>query len=262
MPGSKRSRRRRLESAVAYVQQRYGQDALRRGQAQVSIPHVSTGFPALDAILGIGGIPCGRLSLFSGMPTSGKRTLAALTLAEAQRGNKAQVGYVDVSQTCDADYLARCGIDLRRLLVGRPADSREALDMLVTLSEERELSAVVFDGWTALAPDDATRRSAAAVLDSLAPRLARSSVALIVLDEPPSLWRGLVSALMGDPADQALGQLAALHLSFSRERWLSLGPDVRGYGVQVEVRKNKFGPAGQKVVLEIRFNGKVQGNGL
>lgn len=263
MPGDQQSRKRRLESAVGYIHERWGPDALRRGRADgAAVPHISTGFPALDAALGTGGLPRGRLSVLSGAPTSGKRTLAALVMAQAQRGNRRLAAWIDLAQTCDADYLARCGVDLGRLLVGRPGDGREALDMLVTLGERSELAVVVFDGWGALASDASTRQYAAAALDGLAPRLAHSRAALLVLDEPPPLLQGLVAAIAGDPADQALGQQCAVRLALSRERWISLGPDVRGYQIQVQIQKNKLGPAGGAVRLEIRFNGTVRGEGL
>src|SRR5512140_1807141 len=71
MASSKRPRKRRLESAVAYIHERWGPDAIRQGQARAHVAHVSTGFPELDAATGTGGIPRGRLSVLSGTPTSG-----------------------------------------------------------------------------------------------------------------------------------------------------------------------------------------------
>ena len=87
-------------------------------------------------------------------------------------------------------------------------------------------------------------------------------IACLVLDEPPSLGQGLLASLAGDPAAQALAHHAAVRLALTRERWHTLGPDVRGYQVQVQVQKNKLGPSGQRVTIDIRFNGTVRGNGL
>ena len=114
----------------------------------------------------------------------------------------------------------------------------------------------------ALGQDATTCRYAAGVLDDVAGRLARSGVACLVLDEPPSLVQGLLASLAGDPASQALAHHAAVRLALTRERWHTLGPDVRGYQVQVRVDKNRFGPSGQRVTLDIRFNGTVRGDGL
>ncbi len=258
----KSSRQQRLDHTITVIQQRHGPAALRQGVSPAPIPHLPTGFPDLDAALGIGGLPRGRLTLLTGAPTSGKRTLAALVLARAQAPGRHPVAYLDLHHACDADYLARCGIDLAHLLVARPTDSRQALDMLLHLTAEPAWAACVFDPWSALAPDAATRRYAAGVLDAVAGRLARSGATCLVLDEPPALAQRLLASLTGDPASQALAHHAALHLALTRERWHTLGPDVRGYQVQVQVHKNKLGPSGQRVSLDIRFNGTVRGDGL
>jgi recombination protein RecA len=273
MPGRKRARTRRLESTVAYIQHRWGAEAIRRGAgAPESVVCVPTGFAALDAALGIGGLPRGRLSLLAGAPTSGKRTLAALVIAQAQQATRQPAVCIDLAGTCDADYLARCGVDLTAFYVARPATGLEALDMLATLAAQPEWGVVVLDHWAALEREPAARRAAAAALDRLARQLdarqtgarqsGRARAVLLVLDEPPGLWHSLLDAVRGDAADQALGQHCAVRLALRRERWLLLGPDVRGYRVEVAVQKNRFGPTGRSAILEIRFNGTVQGEGL
>jgi len=261
MPARK-SRQQRLDHTITIIQQRHGPAALRQGVAPASVPHVPTGFPDLDAALGISGLPRGRLTVLGGAPTSGKRTLAALVLARAQARGRHPVAYLDLHHACDADYLQRCGVDLDQLLVARPIDGRQALDMLLHIAAEPAWAACVFDPWSALGQDATTRRYAAGVLDDVAGRLARSGVACLVLDEPPSLGQGLLASLAGDPAAQALAHHAAVRLALTRERWHTLGPDVRGYQVQVQVQKNKLGPSGQRVTIDIRFNGTVRGNGL
>ena len=260
---TRKSRRERLDHTITVIQQRHGPAALRQGaSAPASVPHIATGFAALDAALSIGGIPRRRLTVLSGAPTSGKRTLAALVLARAQGARQRPVAYIDLGHTCNPDYLERCGVHLPQLLIARPSDGRQALDMALSLAERPEWAAVVFDHWAALPPDAETRRYAAGVLDALATRLAQSGVTLIVLDEPASPWRGLLSTLGGDPAASALGHHATVRLALTHDDWFWLGPDVRGYRVQVQVQKNKLAPAGKTVSLDIRFNGTVRGDGL
>ncbi|MFN8499210.1 MAG: hypothetical protein U0641_15280 [Anaerolineae bacterium] len=258
--GRRKGKQERLDQTVSVLQTRFGARAIQQGvRASTSVPHLATGFGELDAALGIGGIPRGKITVLAGAATSGKRTLAALLLARAQGPKGRPVAYVDLGQTCDAEYLERCGVDLDAALIARPKDSRQALDLLLSLAERRDWAAVVFDHWSALAEDARTQRYAAAALDQLTARLAQTEGTTIVLDEAP---RGIWSRLLGDPARDALGQHAAVRLALRRESWLDLGRDVRGYRVEVKVEKNKLGPAGASVTVEIRFNGVVRGDGI
>lgn len=155
-------KRRRLDSAIVAVQQRHGSQALRRGEdmaQQPLIPHISTGFAALDAITGCQGIPLGAVTLLSGRTTSGKLTVAYKLLANAQRdfyGHTAHtVALIDLSRTADPDYMARCrGIDLDAMLVGRPQAGPEAVYLLGdSAADARQLRAVVVDSLADLAAD-------------------------------------------------------------------------------------------------------------
>ena len=252
-----KQRQKRLDRTVTLIQNKWGQDALCKGQPRARrVPHIATGFPALDQALGIGGVPRGKITLLSGRATSGKSTLAARILAQAQvRGRTVTI--IDVDHTCDADYLERCGVRLRDLLVVRPEDGRQALEMTLTLAGRSELAAMLFDHWGALGADRETQRYASATLDRLVGVLARSGIAFLALDEPPPLWRRL-SGLSGS----ALTHYSALHLTLSREKWFRQGPDVRGYSAAVTIKKNKLGPAGKTVPIAIHFNGTVRGKGI
>ncbi len=257
----RKSKQERLEQTVSVLQTRFGARAIQQGvRTPTSVPHLATGFWELDTALGIGGIPRGKMTVLAGTATSGKRTLAALLLARAQGVKRRPVAYVDLAQTCDAEYLERCGVDLESVLVARPKDSRQALDLLLSLAERRDWAAVVFDHWAALVADAATQRYAVVALDQLTARLAQSEGTLIVLDETPR--GGIWNWLLGDPARDALGQHSAVRLALRRESWLDLGRDVRGYRVEVKVEKNKLGPSGKAVTVEIRFNGVVRGDGI
>ncbi len=258
----RKSRQDRLDHTITVIQQRHGLQALRQGVRPTTIPHISTSFPQLDMALGIGGIPRGRVTVVSGAETAGQLTLAALVLARAQRDSRRSVAYVDLSHACDAEYLERCGVQLDRLFVVRPADGRQALDMTFDLAERPQLAVVLFDHWTGLESDAATRSYAAGMLDHLAQRLAQSGVALLVLDEQPTLWRKLVAGAWNDPAYSALSHYAAVRLALHHEAWLRVGPDIRGYRVRVSIDKNKLGPAGQSIELSIHFNGTVRGDGI
>lgn len=256
----RRRRQRQLEMTVAAIQRQHGPWALvKGGTSQVAgsaaTPHISTGFPTLDRALTIGGLPKGQVCELVGPATSGKTTLALKFLVQTQAGG-GQVGYLDQALYFDPDYAHRCGLDLSRLLVGRPQDVRETLTMVEALAGSGGLAALVFDALDFTWTDPQAAALLAATFNRLPAALARSGMALLVLHEPP-----------GGSSPQAesvspLAHVAAVRLQVVRERWLRQGKDVRGYQARVEVLKNRFGPIGRTASLAIEFNGTVRGNGL
>jgi recombination protein RecA len=256
--GKKRAKKQKLEMAVAHIHSRFGSRSLVRGQlptvtdAVSSVAHISTGFSQLDLVLGVGGFPKGRVSELVGLPTSGKTTLALKFLAQAQEEG-GQVGYIDQARYFDPDYAHRCGLDLSSLVVGNPYDLGEALAMTEALARSGGLSALVFDVLDIFWADAEAAQYLLALLDRLTVPLACSGTVLIFLRA--------VSA-EGSPALSALAHYAVVRLQIMRERWLRRHDDIRGYEARVEVLKNRFGPAGRSVTLEIQFNGTVRGDSL
>src|SRR5258708_8423486 len=126
-------KKQRLDQALGTIRREWGEDALRRGsdaEQRSALPHIPTGFASLDHALGIGGLPLGQLTQVRGQATSGAMTLACKVLAQAS--GEALV-YVDLAQTFDADYAARCGVDTASLLVIQPQSLDHALEALTTL---------------------------------------------------------------------------------------------------------------------------------
>ena len=273
-----RGRQRQLDMAVAAVQRRYGPWALVKGKPASAagsgrVPHIPTGFAALDQALGIGGLPKGRICELVGPATSGKTTLALKFLTQAQ-ANGGQVAYIDQALHFDPDYAYRCGLDLSRLLVGTSHDLPESLAMTEALVRSGSLSVLVFDALDFLWTDVKAAQLLAATLNRLPAALAHSGTILLVVHELPiahpftgsfltasSLSGGGASPL-GSPALSALAHYAAVRLQVVREDWVPVHDDIRGYNARVEVLKNQLGPAGRTVSLTIKFNGTVHGDGL
>jgi recombination protein RecA len=254
----RRKRQPQLDMTVAAIQHRYGPWAVTRGDtarvagSAASMPSVPTGFPALDRALGLGGLPKGEVCELVGPATSGKTTLALKFLAQAQVGGS-QVGYIDQALYFDPDYAYRCGVDLSRLVAGTPQDLTEALAMAEALARSGSLAALVLDTLDFLWDDAGAANSLAATVNRLRAPLARSGTILLVLHDSPDVR---------SPALSALAHTANIRLQVVRERWLQQHGDIRGYEARVEVLKNRVGPAGRVVLLEIEFNGTVQGNGI
>ena len=243
-------RQRKLDALVTRLQVQYGPRAIHRDplpRAPAPVPHISTTFPALDAALGIGGLPRGRISEISGRITSGKLTLAAKLLSAAQHEPDALGAWLDLGRTCDPDYLYRCGVDLERLLVVRPEDSADALAILLHLVESNTLAVLVFDSLSELHRGDESRLAGA--LERLATIVTQTQTAVIFLSDPAVQFR-------------TLAHLATVRLELRLERWIDLRPDVRGYEGQVKIVKHKLGRAGGQVLVQIAFNGTVRGHNL
>jgi len=258
-----RKRQRQLNMAVATIQRRFGPRALFQGTPATTrgdpaaVPVISTGFPALDRVLGIGGLPRGKICELVGPATSGKTTLALKFLAEAQTGG-GEVVYIDQALYFDPDYAYRCGLALSRLLVGTTHDLQEALAMTEALARSGGPVAMVFDALEFLWTDAAAASLLAATLNRLPGFLARTGLTLLVLHEsPPDDVPG-----GGSPALSALAHAASIRLQVARERWLRRHHDVRGYEARVAVLKNRLGPAGRSARIEIEFNGTVRGMDL
>lgn len=256
------SKRRKLESTTAALQRRYGPHALRKGSelARPALPpHISTGFPHLDALTGCGGIPRGALSLVSGRSTSGKATLACKTLAQAQqaggRATPLDVALVDLPHTADPDYLARCGVDLAHLLLARPPATADAVELLLDLARRRGLAAMVVHGLATLT----AVRPAYVRLNALLPQLAQTvraaGGALLFVDEPSPPWLRWLNWDRG----WAVRRWAGLHIELRHERWISPAEgDFTGYAARARVLKSRWAPSGGETTVEIIFNGTVK----
>lgn len=197
---------------------------------------VPTGFPALDAILGMGGLPRRATASFRGDASSGKTTLALRCVTAAQAAG-AIVAWLDLGRAFDPLEAAVRGVDLRWLVVLRPADPEEGLRLAGALVSGRAVDLLVLDLPARL---PATHE---ALLRRLAAHARRIGVQLLVL-EPAAL----VPALHG-----ALAEAAGLRLELVRAGWIRLGRDVVGQRTAVTVAKNRYGPPGRHVELEIRY---------
>lgn len=133
-------KRKRLDSAVSAIQQKWGLKAIRQGASRgltAEFPHIRTGFPNLDrSLAGIGGVPHGRITELLGAPTSGMATLALKIMAETQAAKDVAV-YLDLGATFDPDYAARCHVNLSKLLLVRPHSGAEALEIAQSLIHSR-----------------------------------------------------------------------------------------------------------------------------
>lgn len=246
-----------LDGAVSGLALRWGNGALRWGTGLVdSVDRssdasvVPTGFPALDAVLGPGGLPRPLTATLKGDASSGKTTLALRLCAEAQaRG--AIVAYLDPGGTLDPVEAVARGVDLGWLVVLAPGHLDEGLAMAAALLQARAVDLLIVDlcGARLLRRSDGplrgrgSERERAEAIRRLA-ALARGSRALLVVLEPVTL---------GGTLDGALAESSGLRLELARRAWIHLGREVVGQRVEVLVAKNRHGSPGRQVELEILY---------
>ncbi|MBP2687207.1 MAG: recombinase, partial [Deltaproteobacteria bacterium] len=147
-------RRKALDMAVAAIEKNYGKGAIMRLGVDApveNVPVISTGAISLDAALGIGGIPRGRVTEIFGPESSGKTTLALHIIAEAQRTGGI-AGFVDAEHALDLGYARRLGISTEDLLISQPDTGEQALEIAEMLVRSGALDVLVVDSVAALVP--------------------------------------------------------------------------------------------------------------
>ncbi len=229
---------KRLETLTADLLKRWGRQVFRNlhGAPGEVVPHVPTGWAAMDRALGIGGIPRGCVTELLGAPTSGVSTLALSILASAQ-GEGDAAAYLDLARTFDADYAVRCGVDVANLLLIRPASVSEGLGIVQHVLEGSSLGALVVD----LAFTPPGKLPEAAQVSRSLGALAGSRCALIFLM--------LLDSRSLEVTDAGLTSQTAVRLQVQKERWLKRRQDVSGYRARVTVTKNRFASPNRSVNL-------------
>jgi recombination protein RecA len=250
-------KKRRAEKTISALQARLGKRTIQQGveQAEQTISFIRTGFAELDKALEIGGIPYGRISEIIGIPTSGMATIALKIIANAQENGKTAV-YLDLSQSFDPDYAARCGVEVKQLIVIRPYRPRQALAILQDFILDGSLSTFVFDMPASWLSEPVTIEVLSLTLNRLIAPLGKTECALIFLVSLPPNTRASATSY---PQQATLPHYTAVRLLIQREKWLYRGRDIRGYQAQVQIIKNKLGGANKAISIAITFNGVVKG---
>jgi recombination protein RecA len=202
---------------------------------------VSTGFAALDAILGTGGVPRTTSLALRGDGSSGKTTLALRLTAEAQSAGSI-VAWLDVARAFDPVEAVARGVRLPWLVVVTPQDLDEGLSIAGSLLGGRSVDLLVVDLPARL--DQGVKPGRVADRLHRLSALARRAGILLVLLEPA-----------GGPAaiGTAVAESAGLRLELARRAWIRLGRDVVGQRTEVVVARNRFGPPGRRAGLRILY---------
>jgi RecA/RadA recombinase len=202
---------------------------------------VRTGFPALDAMVGPGGLPRSASVTLKGAPSSGATTLALRLAAEAQ-ADGAIVAWLDLARALDPVEAVARGVRLDWLVVLTPDTLDEGLSIAGVLLAGRSVDVLVID----LPPQPSVGTTAAKVADRIRrlAGLARRAETLLVAIEPPGLTAGLATAV---------AESTGLRLELSRRSWIRMGRDVVGQQTEALVARSRYGPPGRRADLRILY---------
>jgi recombination protein RecA len=237
-----------LDAALGQLQRRYG-TTIGRPTAPEPVAVISTGSLDLDLALGIGGIPRGRLTEVYGPDGSGKTTLALSVIAQAQQAGGSAC-FIDAEHALDLAWSGRVGVDLDRLVLARPDDGEQALEVADVLVSSGGLDVLAIDSIAALVPrvelagqvgdrhPGAQGNMLSIALRRLAGRIARNGTAVVVTNQLRQK-----SGTPGQTVYTAGGRALAYYASVRLDLWPA-GPireagEVVGSRIHVNVTKNK-----------------------
>lgn len=245
--------KRELQETLDEIKQRFGEGAIMKlsEKRKVDVGVISTGSISLDSILGIGGVPIGRVIEIYGAESSGKTTIALHVCAEAQKKGGV-AAFIDAEHALDPDYAKRIGVNTDNLLISQPDSGEQALQIVEALIRSREVDVIVVDSVAALTPKaeiageigDVTiglqARLMSAALRKLASILSKGNkTSLIFINQT----RMKIGVMFGNPettpGGMALKFYASVRINVRRCAQIKQGDSIIGSRIKAKIVKNK-----------------------
>ncbi len=241
-----------LETAVTQIERQFGKGAIMRlGQQEaVNVNVIPTGSLGLDAALGVGGVPRGRVIEVFGPESSGKTTLALQVVAQAQRSG-GLAAFIDAEHALDPEYCGKLGVDVDNLLVAQPDNGEQALEIAETLIRSGSVDVIVVDSVAALVPraelEGEMGEAAVGLQARLMSQAMRKLTAIVSKSKTCVIFinqiREKIGVMFGNPetttGGRALKFYASVRLDIRRIGPIKSGEEVVGNRTKVKVVKNK-----------------------